>query len=71
MGEGARSTIARLDLATSSWTKLGNLETARNGHGVIFDDDVFLVIGGWSFDRKTLRSEKCTLSGNEFKFSTC
>ena len=54
--------IARLDLATSSWTKLGDLKTARSHHGVIFNGEVFLVAGG----RGNLKTEKCTLSGNEF-----
>ena len=55
-------TIARLDLATTTWSKLGDLKTGRRGHGVIYDGHVFLVVGGWG-DRKT---EKCTLSGKEF-----
>ena len=55
-------TIVRLDLATSSWTKLGDLKTGRYGHGVIFNGEVFWVIGG-RYEKKT---EKCTLSGNEF-----
>ena len=58
---GDTSTIARLDLATSSWTKLGDLKTARNGHGVIYDGDVFLIIGGYG----DLDTEKCTLSGTD------
>ena len=56
------ATIARLDLATSSWTKLGDLKTARDGHGVIFNGEAFLVVGG----RDEKKTEKCTLSGNEF-----
>ena len=56
-------TIARLDLATTSWIKLGELQTGRRGHGVIFDGEVFLVIGGdWNY-----KTEKCTLSGKELK----
>ena len=56
------NTVARLDLATSGWMKLGELKTRRSGHGVIFDGEVFLVIGGEG-DKKT---EKCKLSGNGF-----
>ena len=54
-------TIARLDLATTTWSKLGDLKTGREGHGVIYDGQVFLVVGGYG-NRKT---EKCTLSGME------
>ena len=56
-------TIARLDLTTTTWSKLGDLKTGRIGHGVIYDGQVFLVVGG-NGNRKT---EKCTLSGTEFK----
>ena len=56
-------TIARLDLATTSWSKLGELQTTRQGHGVIFDGHVFMVIGG----QYTKKTEKCTLSGKELK----
>ena len=58
-------TIARLDLATTSWSKLGDLQTGRREHGVIYDGDVFLIIGGWG-DYKT---ERCSLSGKEFYLS--
>ena len=67
--EGQSNTVARLDLATSSWTKLGNLKAKRSGHGVIFDGEVFLIIGGESdiFFSHDLKIEKCTLSGNKFR----
>ena len=55
-------TIARFDLRTMSWTKLGELVTARSGHEIIFNGKAFFVFGGLR-ERKT---EKCTLSGNEF-----
>ena len=56
-------TIARLDLETSNWTKLGDLNSGRYAHGVIYDGQVFLVVGG----QGNLKTEKCTLSGNEFQ----
>ena len=56
-------TMARLDLATTSWSKLGELQTPRDGHGVIFDGDVFMIIGG----EGNLKTEECTLSGKELK----
>ena len=40
------STIARFDEETKMWSKLGDLNVARAGLGVIFDGNVFLVIGG-------------------------
>ena len=60
---GSSKTIARLDLATTSWIKLGELQTGRYGHGVIFDGDVFMAIGG----QGKFKTEKCMLSGKEFK----
>ena len=54
---------ARFDLSTEIWTQLGHLNTARGGHGVFYDGEVFLVIGGRS-DKFT---EKCSLS--EFEMS--
>ena len=59
-------TVARLDLATTSWSKLGELRYRRHGHGVIFDGEVFLVIGG-EWDKRT---EKCTMSKNSEPGST-
>ena len=56
-------TIARLDFATSNWTKLGDLNTGRDRHGVIYDDQVFLVIGGFG----NYKTEKCSLSGTSFE----
>ena len=56
-------TIARLDLATSCWTKIGELNTAREGHGVIYNGEVFLIVGVYD------KTEKCTLSGNELLIS--
>ena len=55
----ASKTIARFDLATTSWNKLGELRTPRETHGVVYVDEVFLNIGGWI----SQRTEKCTLSG--------
>ena len=59
---GESKTIARFDLATSNWSKIGDLKTGRHAHGVIYDGEVFLVIGGYG-DRYT---EKCILSGTDF-----
>ena len=39
-------TIGRLDIATQRWSKAGELNRARYGHGVIYDGEVFIVAGG-------------------------
>ena len=57
---GRTKVIARLDLATSSWSKLGDLNTARRFHNVIYDGEVFMVIDG----NASLKTEKCVLSGS-------
>ena len=57
---GSTSVIARLDLQTTSWIKLGDLKVGRSHHNVIYDGDVFIVVGG-SNSKKT---EKCSLSGS-------
>ena len=61
---GGRSTspvgvIARLDSGTTSWSKLGELRSSRYQHNVIYDGEVFMVIGG---NNSNLKSEKCSLS---------
>ena len=37
--------IIRLDHATSKWSKVGTMNTARELHRVIYDGTVFLVVG--------------------------
>ena len=37
--------IIRLDHATSKWSKVGTMKTARYLHRVIYDGAVFLVVG--------------------------
>lgn len=54
------STIARLDARTTSWSKLGDLQTARYAHSVIYDGEAFLVIGGL---KSSIQTEKCVASG--------
>ena len=45
-GVKSDSNIGRLDAVTRSWSLVGSLKQARNGHAVIFDGTQFLVIGG-------------------------
>ena len=54
------STIATFNPKSEKWTKLGDLETARNAHGVIAFQDYLLVLGG----NNHKMTEKCTLSEN-------
>ena len=55
-----RSVITRLDLSTTSWTKLGDLKVGRAYHNVIYDGEVFIVVGGSG----SMKTEKCSLSGS-------
>merc|ERR1719285_447850 len=55
-GQGALEAIGRLD-SNNNWSLAGNLNTARRGHGAIYLDNSFLVVGG----EGNLQSEKCDL----------
>ena len=55
----SRKEIARFDPIRNSWTKLGELNSARNAHRVIQADNQFIVIGG--FGNRT--TESCRISG--------
>ena len=61
-GWDTRSIIARLDLSTTSWTKLGNLKVGRAQHNVIYDGDVFIIVGG--LQEGSFPTENCSLSGS-------
>ena len=56
---GPKSTIARFDPIENSWTKLGNLQVNRRGHGVIQVDNEFIVVGGLGYKP----TESCKLTG--------
>ena len=58
-GHSTDTTIARLDIPTTAWSKLGKLKSGRHGHGVIYDGKAFMVIGG----NGSYKTEKCLLSG--------
>ena len=51
------TTIAEFNSGSNEWTKLGSLQYARHGFGVIESDTKYIVIGGWR-DRRT---ETCEL----------
>ena len=59
--DSPQNTIARLDANTKTWSKAGSLITSRHAHGVIFDGDNFLVIGG-AFG--SFNNEVCTLNNS-------
>ena len=51
------TTIARLDENNTAWSKLGDMKSAREGHSVIYDGQVFLIIGG----KGSKSTEKCSI----------
>ena len=61
-------TITRFDPIVNSWTKLGNLEVARNAHAVIQVDNEFIVVGGHRQFAEDEPTESCKLNG---KLMTC
>ena len=65
-----QTTIARFDPVQNSWTKLGNLNVARERHGVIQIDDKFIVIGGWTDDGGDVPTESCQLNEQTMKCAT-
>ena len=57
------STIARFDPIQNSWTKLGDLNVAQAGHGVIQVDNQFIVVGGSRDGDEDKPTESCKLNG--------
>ena len=62
-GRGSTSSeltkIGRLDAVTKTWSLAGELNQGRYGHGVIFDQAQFWVIGGY----KARNTESCIPNG--------
>ena len=54
---GYINVIGRLD-KNNRWSQAGNLAQARYGHGAVFIDGYFLVVGG---AYNTYQTEKCSL----------
>ena len=52
--------IGRLDAVKRTWSLAGSLKQGRRGHGVIFDGEQFVVIGGYT---GSLKTENCIISG--------
>ena len=66
-----QSTIARFDPIQNSWTKMGNLEVARRGHGVIQVENEFIVVGGVpGGDGYNVLTESCKLNGQSMTCTT-
>ena len=65
-----QSTIARFDPIQNSWTKLGNLNVARTGLGVIQLDNEFIVIGGSRYGDEDEPTESCKLNGQSMTCTT-
>ena len=62
----ATSAVVRLDLSTTSWIKLGDLTVPRSYHDVVYDGEVFMVIGGSTWNgtvgHTEMNTEKCSIS---------
>ena len=58
-GSNTENNIARLDEVTQTWSLVGKLKSGRRGHGVIYVDSTFLVLGGNSYKG----TENCVLEG--------
>ena len=61
-GYGSGSNVAnigRLNELRRTWSLAGSLNQARQGHGVIFDGEQFVVIGGMG----NFKTENCVVSG--------
>ena len=67
----ASADIALFTTESETWTKIGQLQTRRQGHGVIDLGDHFLVVGGINYDEESssveddLPTEKCKLDEND------
>ena len=59
---GVINSILRLNEATWTWSRVGNLNSARWHHGVILIENTFMVIGGDG----THPNEACFLENGQF-----
>ena len=56
--------IASFSTTSMEWRKLGYLNKARNGHGVIIHQGEFIIVGGYA------DTERCILNGDSVQCST-
>ena len=61
-GYAALNSILCLNAITWTWSNVGQLNSARSGHGVILIDNTFMVIGGSGHPR----NEVCHLNNGRF-----
>ena len=64
----ATTKIARLDTHTKTWSIVGELNNPRLGHSVIFNGQVFFVVGGKSHltqETEPMKTEQCTLASGK------
>ena len=54
------NTISRLDASTLTWTKAGELNYARDGHGAIYNGERIIVAGGHG----NYKTESCSIEEN-------
>ena len=67
---GYESTIGRFDPIENSWTKLGYLNSAGEGHGVIQVDNEFIVVGGYDDRASSEPTESCKLNLSQLMICT-
>ena len=60
------SRIAAYNPTTDQWFDKGQLLTARSSSGVIWDENGFLIVGGWIY---YVKSEKCLFNGDQLECS--
>ena len=54
-------TIARLMPSTNTWSNMGSLKQARQGHNVVYDGSNLVVVGG----ERLIKTEVCRLLNDE------
>ena len=61
--------IAAFDTTKKQWDKIGKLNQARSGHGVIVHQGQFIVVGG-GFLSAPIGTERCKLKDDSMKCTT-
>ena len=61
-GSDELNSILALQEKTWTWSSFGKMKTSREGHGVIFVGDRFMLIGGYG----TKKNEACFLKNDQF-----
>ena len=64
-GHPAVSTIASFHEKYQTWSKSGELNVKRYGHGVVAINDYFMVVGGYGYKS----TEKCKIFGGHLSCS--